>query len=57
MTEMHPPYRFVHKEYVGLLYLARLVPGKQFDVFVNPDNPEEILFEWDPYDTAALEQR
>ncbi|MBN1485375.1 MAG: hypothetical protein JXA37_11705 [Chloroflexia bacterium] len=45
-TAQHPPYRLVHKECVGLLYLSRLAPGAQFEVWVDPEDPEEILLAW-----------
>jgi hypothetical protein len=50
-----PPYRIIHEECVGLLYLARLVPGAQFNVYVDPRNPKKLLLEWPSYDSAMSE--
>ncbi len=37
-------YRTIHRDHISLIHLHRLVPGAEFPVFINRDDPDDLLF-------------
>jgi len=42
-TSQGDSYRTVHRDHISLIHLSRLVPGAEFPVFINRDDPDDLL--------------
>ena len=42
-TSQGDPYTTVHRDHISLINIHRLLPGAEFPVFVNRDDPDDLL--------------